>query len=77
MGYGAIAPIAAIVLALHHVVFTDASIRSKLIVAMVVATSFAVGKFLPEWAIAATLMQIAASVYMLVYLKLRESTAGL
>ncbi len=72
MGYAVIPIVASIVLMLHHVVATDASSKSKWFVAIVVVASMAVWRFFPQWIVLATLTQVAASVYMLVYLKVQE-----
>ncbi|MFB3105210.1 MAG: hypothetical protein ACE1ZA_09790 [Pseudomonadales bacterium] len=72
MGYAVIPIVASIVLMLHHVVVTDAPSKSKWFVAIVVAASMAVWRFFPQWIVLATLTQVAASVYMLVYLKVQE-----
>jgi len=72
MGYGLIPPIASIVLAVHHVVLTEASRWSKGIVLVVVAGSFVIREQYPRWLLAATLLQVAISIYMLIYLKLES-----
>jgi hypothetical protein len=69
MGYGLIPPVASIALAIHHVALTDASRLSKLTVVTVVAVSFAVSHFWPQWTVLAILMQVGASIYMLLYLR--------
>ncbi len=64
--------IASIVLAVHHVAITDASRRSKLVIGTAVAASLAIWLYYPKWLVLATLEQVGASIYMLVYLRLRE-----
>ena len=71
MGYGFIPLIASIVLLLHHIALTDASRRSKSVVATAVGASLVVWQYYPRWLIFATVVQAGASVYMLIYLKLQ------
>ena len=72
MGYAFIPVIASIILVLHHVALTDASRWSKLIVATAVAASLAIWRYYPEWLVLATVVQVGASIYMLLYLRVRE-----
>ena len=72
MGYGVIPVIASIVLAIHHVAITDASRRSKVVIGTLVTASLVIWQFYPRWAVLATVVQVGASMYMLVYLKVRE-----
>lgn len=74
MGYVFIPLVASIVLALHHVAFTDASRWSKLALATIVLASLAIWRYYPRWMVIATVVQVGASVYMLLYLKLQEDT---
>jgi hypothetical protein len=75
MGYGLIPAIASIALAVHHVVLTEASRWSKGVVLAVVAVSFVIRDQYPQWLLAATLLQVAISIYMLIYLRI-EYGAG-
>jgi hypothetical protein len=69
VGYAFIPVVASIILMVHHVAITDASRWSKLVVAVVVIASLAIWRFAPQWLVLATILQVATSVYMLVYLK--------
>ncbi len=71
MGYGFIPLIASIVLAVHHVAFTDASRSSKVTIVTVVAASLAIWRYYPQRLVLATLLQVAASIYLLMYLRVR------
>ena len=73
MGYGFIPVIASIVLAIHHVLITEASPRSKLVVVTVVVVSLAIGRYYSQWMIVATLMQVVVSIYMLLYMRVHGS----
>ncbi len=73
MGYVVIPLVASIILVIHHVALTDASRWSKSIVASVVVVTLVVWNSFPQWLIVATLLQSAVSVYMLVYLKVRDA----
>jgi hypothetical protein len=69
MGYPLIALVASIALTLHHVAMTDASRWSKLAVGIVVLASLVIWRYAPQWLVIATLLQVGAGVYMLVYLR--------
>jgi hypothetical protein len=71
MGYTAIPLIASIALALHHVVATEAPRLSKMTITLVIVSSLVFSQYFPRWSILATVVQAAASVYMLLYLKVR------
>jgi hypothetical protein len=70
MPYGLIPLIAAVFLTLRHLAITDASRRSKLAVATVVVASLAISRYAPQWGVLAMLLQVGASIYMLVYWKI-------
>ena len=72
MGYDLIPVIASIALVIHHVALTDASRQSKVVVVTIVTVSLAIWRYHPQWLILATLLQVGASIYMLVYLKVHE-----
>ena len=72
MGYGFIPLIASIVLGIHHVAISDASRPSKWTVATVLAASLFIWRYHPRWLVVATLLQVAASVYVLVSMRLRD-----
>ena len=67
MGYGVIPIIASVLLAIHHVVATGASRWSKLAMVIIVSASLVVWQYYPRWLILATLMQVGAAIYMLLY----------
>ena len=69
MGYAVIPVIAAIVLALHHVFVLDAPRRSKLVVVLVVGLSLVIWRVFPRHSLLATLLQVGAGVYMLMFLR--------
>ena len=75
MGYPFIPLIASIILMLHHVAITDASRPSKVTVVGVVVASLAIWRYAPQWLLLATLLQVAISIYMLVYLRWRGDAA--
>ena len=75
MGYIAIPLVASIILVIHHVAFTDASRWSKVIVASAVVGSLVIWRYFPLWLVFATLLESAASVYMLVCLRIRDGNA--
>ena len=73
MGYGVIPIIAAILLAIHHVVVTDASRTSKIVMTVTVVVSLVIWQYYPRRILFATLLQVTASIYMLVYLRLHAT----
>jgi len=73
MGYALIPLMLSIALVIHHVFFTDASRGSKLVLSAAVLGSLVIWRFAPQWLIVATLLQSAAGIYMLVYLKVRAA----
>lgn len=76
MAYGVIPIIASIILVIHHIALSDAPRGSKLSVGIAVAASLVIWQYYPRWLIFATLIQVGASVYMLVYMKVEKSTRG-
>ena len=56
-------------LAVRYLIMREASVRSKAAVAVAVGASLLIWWQYPQWLVAATLLQVAASVYVLVYLK--------
>ncbi len=70
MGYTLIPLLAAIGLGFHFVVITQAPTRPKAIVAAVVALSLVLRFQFPRWTLLAILLQVAASIYVILYLKL-------
>jgi hypothetical protein len=71
VGYSLIPLLAAIALGFHFVVIVDASPRSKAIIGGMVVLSLVLFFRIPRYLVVATLLQVAASIYVLVYLKLR------
>ena len=74
MGYGIIPLFAAVILGIHHVFLSDASWRSKAIVAVLVAASLAIRKNAPPWPVIATLVQVGVGIYLLVRLRIERAT---
>ena len=56
-------------LAVRYLIMREASVRSKAAVAVAVGASLLIWWQYPQWLVAATLLQVAASIYVLVYLK--------
>jgi hypothetical protein len=69
MPYGLVLLIAAPVLAFRYATCKEASSRSKRLVVGLIVASFLVVEYLPAWYLAATLLQLAVSIYVLLYLK--------
>src|SRR5262245_13644058 len=70
LSYELIPLIAAIALGLQHVFVSEASPRSKGIVSTIVLVSLLIVWRFPRWSFAATLLQSAVSIYVLVQIKL-------
>lgn len=60
MGYALIPLILSIALGIHHLLFTDASRASKLVLTSAVLGSLVIWHFAPRWLVLATLLQSAA-----------------
>lgn len=69
MGYAFIPIIFSVVLALVYIAATEASRWSKIVVAAIVALSLVIWRLAPQWLVVATLLQVAASVYVIAYFK--------
>ena len=69
MPYLLIPLITSVLLGCQHVFLTDASRRSRIAVAVIVAASLLIFWYFPAWLIVATLIQVGVSIYMLLYLK--------
>ena len=72
MPYGLLLQVIVLALAFYYVVIADASERSRVLVAVVVATSFLITWRLPAWHLAASLVRLGVCVYVLLYLKSRS-----
>lgn len=70
MPYALIAMLAAMVLGVRYVTLSDASLRSKVVVGAVVAASLVIWLSYPQWMIVAVLLQVAVSLFVLLYLEL-------
>jgi hypothetical protein len=70
MGYTVIPLIVSVVLGAHHVFVSEAPRLSKLSVFTVVIASLVVWQYFPRQSVVALLLQVAVSLYMLVYLRL-------
>ena len=73
MGYALIPLITSVILVVPYVFVSDASRGSKLSVLVIVLTSLVIWRYFPAWSVVATLLQVAAGVYMLVHAKLMLS----
>ena len=69
MPYPVIALVAAVALSGYYVLGTEASRWSKVTVAAVVLASLLMWWYRPQWLLVAQLLQAAAGIYVLVYLK--------
>jgi hypothetical protein len=69
MPYPVIALIAALGLAGYYAFGTEASRWSKVTVAAVVLASLLIWRYRPQWLLVAQLLQAAAGIYVLVYLR--------
>jgi hypothetical protein len=73
--YDVIPLIASILLGAHYVLLGEASRRSQVAVAVTVGTALLIWWHFPRWHpahVAATLLQVAVSIYVLVYLRLNR-----
>jgi hypothetical protein len=69
MPYGLIPLIASIILGIRYLALEEASGRSKVTVATIVAAGLLIWWRYPQWLLVATLLQAAVSIYVLIYLK--------
>ena len=69
MPYGLLLQVIVLGLAFHYVVISSASGRSKAIVAVIVAASFVITWRLPAWHLAASMLRLGVSAYVLLYLR--------
>jgi hypothetical protein len=60
---------ASVVLGVRYLALEDASGKSKVAVASIVAAGLLIWWRYPQWLLVATLLQAAVSIYVLVYLK--------
>ena len=72
MPYEVIPLIASVALAFHHVAIAEASRRSKIAVAFVVAVSLVIWWNFPGWILLATVLQAAAGIYVLVCIRISQ-----
>jgi uncharacterized membrane protein YbaN (DUF454 family) len=70
MPYAFIPMVAAILLGIRYLILGEASRRSKLAVVAVVIASLVIWWYFPEWMAVAILLQVAVSIYVLLYFKL-------
>lgn len=70
MPYSLIPLLASIILGAVHVTATGASTLSKLVVSLLIGASLFVWWAYPQWLIVATLIQVAVSIYVIVYLRI-------
>ena len=69
MPYALIAMLAAVVLGVRYVLLGDASVGSKIAVVLVVLTSLVIWWYIPAWMVVAILLQVGASIFVLLYFK--------
>lgn len=69
MPYGLIAVLAALISSGWFVLSTGASYRSKLVVSILCLSSLAIGFLLPQWALAAMLVQVLLVIGIALYAK--------
>lgn len=77
MPYGLLLQVIVLGLAFHYVVISSASGRSKALVAVIVAASFVITWRLPAWHLAASMLRLGVSVYVLLYLRSRSDAGEL
>jgi hypothetical protein len=75
MPYALITLILAAGLAAYYVLGTDASRWSKAVVAVIVIASLLVSRYRPQWLLVAQVIQAAAGIFVLVYLKVTRDAA--
>jgi hypothetical protein len=73
--YALILLIASVALGARYLALAEASRTSKALVFLTVASSLLIWWEFPEWDWAATLAQVGASIYVLVYLKVNPQAA--
>jgi hypothetical protein len=71
MPYGLIALIASVVLGVRYLAVEEASGGSKAAVAAIVAGGLIIWWRYPQWLLVGILLQVAVSIYVLIYLKVR------
>jgi hypothetical protein len=69
MPYGLIAVLVALISSGWFVVATEAYLRSKLVVSILCLSSLAIGFLLPQWALAALLVQVLLVIGVALYAK--------
>ena len=69
MGYELIPLVISVGLAIRYLMLGDASVGSKAAVTIAVGASLVIWWRYPLWLVAATLLQVGASIYVLIYLK--------
>ena len=69
MPYTLIAMLAAVVLGVRFLFLGDPSSRLKVGVATAVVVSFVIWWYFPEWMVVSVLLQVAVSLFVLLYLK--------
>jgi hypothetical protein len=69
MPYGLLLQVIVLGFAFHYLVMTSAPGRSKALVAVIVAASFVITWRLPAWHLAASMLRLGVSVYVLLYLR--------
>lgn len=77
MPYGLLLQVIVLGLAFHYVVITSASGRSKALLAVIVAASFVITWRLPAWHLAASMLRLGVSVYVLLFLRSQSEVKDL
>jgi hypothetical protein len=72
MPYGLIPLIASVLLGVYHAAVSDAPALSKWIVSVLVAGALLIWWRLPVWALGASILQAAVSIYVLIYTRVSE-----
>ena len=70
MGYALIPLVVSVLLAIQHAVSSKASRASKTGVLAAVLASLVIWRYFPAWLVVATLLQVAAGVYVLIHQRL-------
>ena len=73
--YALIPLVVSIILGVVYLVRPEVSLRSKAVVTTAIAASLIVWRWYPQWLVIATLLQVGASIYVLLYFKVQGHEA--
>ena len=73
--YPLISLVASLILGVWYVALADASRRSKVVVSAVVVAGLILGWRYPRWILIAILLQVAVSLYVLIYVKVNAGAS--